>query len=201
VAFSYPSQDFFTALSEGHFIRKIKEAITELSDRPTLIFSCNALAKGVADVMEISTPVDLESDYVGLFKLNKQDPPLYLNGHLYMDGKRNLIPMMERLQEQYQSFGMEWKIDKGSDQPDHLAVELKFMAYLYNEYAGATQGEAKWPMGKIRAGVVSFQNEMAWVSEFVEALARRSNHPFYVPLGRFLVAMLNVDDGGLGRPS
>lgn len=197
MAFSYPNQDFFTALSEGHFIQKINEAIAELTDGSTLIFPCNALAKGVADVMEISTPVDLESDYVGLFKLNKQDPPLYLNGHLYLDERRNLISMMKRLQEQYQSFGMESKINEGSVQPDHLTVELEFMAYLYNEIAGVTEGKTKWPMRKIRDGVLSFQNEMAWVPKFVQALAQRSNHPFYVPLGRFLVAMLHVDRGRL----
>ncbi len=195
MAFSYPNQDLFTALSEGHFIQNIKEAIAELTDGSTLIFPCNALAKGVADVMEISTPVDLESDYVGLFKLNKQDPPLHLVGHLYMDGEHNLISMRKRLQEQYQSFGMESKRNEGSVQPDHLTVELEFMAYLYNEFAGAAEGKTKWPIEKIRDGILSFQNEMAWVPEFVEALAQRSNHPFYVPLGRFLMAMLQVDRG------
>ncbi len=192
VAFSYPNQDFFTALSEGHFVQKIKETIADLSDGSTLVFPCNALAKGVADIMEISTAVDLESDYVGLFKLNKQDSPLHLNGHLYTDGEHNLIPMMKRLQEQYRSFGMESKIDEGSEEPDHLTVELKFLAYLYEKYAGAIQGEASRPMEKIRDGVLSFQNELAWVPKFVDALGRRSNHPFYVPLGRFLVAMLNA---------
>ncbi len=198
VAFSYPNQDFFTALSEGNFIQKITEAIADLADGPTLVFSCNALAKGVADVMEISTPVDLESDYLGLFELNKHDPPLHLNGHLYMDGEHNLIPMMKRLQEQYQAFGMELKIDEGSEQPDHLTVELEFMAYLYNEYSGATQGKARWPMGKIRDGILSFQKELAWVPKFVDALEQRSNHPFYISLGRFLVAMLNTGSSRLG---
>ncbi len=148
--------------------------------------------------MEISTPVDLESDYVGLFELNKQDPPLHLNGHLYMDGEHNLIPMMKRLKEQYQAFGMELKIDEGSEQPDHLTVELEFMAYLYSEYAEAAQGEAKWSMENIRDGILSFQKELTWVPKFVDALERRSIHPFYVPLGRFLVAMLNAGNSRLG---
>ena len=176
-------------------MQALKQAITELTDAGALLFPCNALEKGVLETVEISTPVDLESDYVGLFELNQQNPPLHLNAHLYLDSERNLIPLRRRLQELYQSFGMELKLDAGAEQPDHLTVELEFLAYLYNECVRAGVGEGKWPLEKVSDGITSIQKELSWVPAFVNQLEHRSNHPFYVPLGRFLVAVLGAGQG------
>jgi TorA maturation chaperone TorD len=44
----------------------------------------------------------------------------------------------------------------------------------------------------VQQGIESFLGELVWVNHLVERLEERSEHPFYVPLGRFLCTLMQA---------
>ena len=76
------------------------------------------------------------------------------------------------------------------ERPDHLTVELEFLSYLYRLLNSMLRGHEKDGIAEVRRGIENFLGELVWVNHLVERLEERSEHPFYVPLARFLRALI-----------
>ncbi len=187
VAFAYPSQRLYEALRDGSFIHIVMEAMAVV---PMATSECLALQSGVADTVNSRTLIELETEYISLFEANQDLPPLHPYAHLYDPKEADRISMLRRLQSIYREYGLILKSDEGADQPDHLTVEVEFLAYLHNLLSAALAGEQGRTVAALEKGLRSFQKELEWVPTFVSLLEKRSNHPFYVPVGHLLTSML-----------
>ncbi len=187
VAFSYPSQHLYDALSDGSFVQVITEAASAVQG---LASECQALDAAVAEVLAGRGLLDLETEYVSLFEVNRREHPLHLYAHLYDPQNGDSITLMQRLQVLYRDHGVVLKTGEGADHPDHLTVQLEFMAYLYHRLNQVFAGEQQGPAAELGQALRAFQQELAWIPALCSKLEKRSAHPFYVSSCRFLIAML-----------
>ena len=187
VAFGYPSQRLYDALSDGSFMQVIAEAASTVQG---LASERQALDAAVAEVLAGRGLLDLETEYVSLFEINRRERPLHLYAHLYAPQNRDSITLMRRLQALYRDHGVALKTGEGADHPDHLTVQLEFMAYLYHQLGRVLAGEQQGSAAELGQAVAAFRQELVWIPVLCSELEQRSGHPFYVPLCRFLIAML-----------
>lgn len=85
--------------------------------------------------------------------------------------------------------------DDGRVPPDHLALELGFMAHLAHAAAGASDGEA----ARSHSDSAEFLDEhlLTWVPRFGDEVARATSHPFFVGLANLTTAILEADEAWL----
>ena len=101
------------------------------------------------------------------------------------------MPVHRHLQAVYRAFDVELKADAATEWPDHLSVQLEFMAYLYRLRARALEdGADPQELNRVRSGIDAFHGELEWILRFVDALERRSEHPIYVPLAQLLRTLI-----------
>lgn len=187
VAFSYPSQRLYDALSDGSFMQVIAEAASTVQG---LASERQALDAAVAEVLAGRALLDLETEYVSLFEVNRREHPLHLYAHLYDPQNRDSITLMQRLQALYRDHGVALKTGEGADHPDHLTVQLEFMAYLYHRLGRVLAGEQQGSAAELEQAVAAFRQELVWIPALCSELEKRAAHRFYVSLCRFLTAML-----------
>jgi len=191
-AFSYPGPEFQRALNDGSFIATVATNVELLGNPGPLLPELDRLASGIRTLLEGSTYQQLESDYLALFELNSRQPPLHLNAQLYTAGKSDPAAVYGHLQRTYLDFGLELKPDRGGESPDHLTVQLEFLSYLYKLLGSMLRDQAPDAAAAVRGGIASFLAELSWVEQLIALLEERYQHPFYVPLGRFLRTLLRV---------
>lgn len=80
--------------------------------------------------------------------------------------------------------------DSGRVPPDHLALELGFMAYLARGAMSANGNAPRW-----LAGSAEFLREhlLTWVPNFTEQVGVASAHPFFVGLANLTRSVLEAD--------
>jgi len=192
IAFTYPGPELIASLGDGSFISEIGHCIGSLNNPGPLSTALKAFEKELDSFPRDYSGEQLESDYLALFELNKEQPPLHLNAHLYSDGNPNPVTVYQRLIETYRSAGIEPREGEGVENPDHLAVQLEFQAYLYRLLAGSLHGETDQTTEQIQGAIHSFRKELAWVHTWLVALEQLGSHSLYVPLGRLLWVVLDT---------
>ena len=90
----------------------------------------------------------------------------------------------------YCAFGLELKADPHVEAPDHLTLQLEFLAYLHRLYGSMLGTREQDAAARVREGIETFLGELAWIHRFVELLQDRCAHPFYVPLAGLLQTLL-----------
>jgi TorA maturation chaperone TorD len=190
MGFAYPGQDLYRALIDGRYIEAVESNVALLGNPPELVMALQALAAGLKGLAEDCSHRQLETEYNALFELNRDEVPLHLNAHLYMEGRPDPVPIYRRLQQIYREFALELNTEKAAESPDHLAVELEFVAYLYDLLQLTLCGEREDSVERIRQGLAVFFRELDWVGNFIDALEKRSGHPFYLPLGNLLRTLI-----------
>jgi TorA maturation chaperone TorD len=186
--FTYPGRALVDALYSGDFIAVIHEAITALPCRDSLPTTCQALESGIAVIRLDGRLADLESDYIALFDSNHERPPAHPYAHLYIETDH--ISLLRRLQTLYHDAGIRLKAGEGADQPDHLAVQLEFTAWLHQQLDGTDAVSEAARCEQLNTVVLAMCNELAWVGGFLNAFAVLPAHDFYHPLAGLLTDAL-----------
>ena len=199
MGFAYPGQDLYRALNDGRYLEAAESNVALLGDPPALVEALKALAAGLKTLANDYSQRQLETEYNALFELSRDEAPLHLNAHLYMEGRPDPVPVYRRLQKIYREFALELNAEKATESPDHLAVELEFVAYLFDLLQLTLCGEREDSVERIRHGLAAFFEELGWVENFIDALEQRSPHPFYLPLGNLLRALIRHDDKGINQ--
>ncbi len=190
MGFAYPSQDLYRALIDGRYIEAAESNVALLGNPPALVEALQSLAVGLKTLAVDYSHRQLESEYNALFELSRDEAPLHLNAHLYMESRPDPVPVYRRLQKIYREFALELNDEKATESPDHLAVELEFVAYLFDLLQLTQCGEREDSVERIQHGLSAFFDELAWAEKFIDALERRSGHPFYQPLGNLLRTLI-----------
>lgn len=152
------------------------------------------LAPGIKDTLDSGDPEkqleDLAEEYAALFIVPGGIPP-YESVRLH--GMLNQKPSWE-VEEFYRSCGLVIKAECRI-LPDHLGMELEFMAYLAEKEGGARRRgdekeSSKWS---------GFQEEFfrghldPWAFDFLRDLQRLAFHPFYKGAGSLIVHFLETE--------
>jgi DMSO reductase family type II enzyme chaperone len=188
--FSYPDQVLYRALTSGSFGADALANIALLGNPAPLHDALEPLLAGLGVLGNTYAWDKLQSEYLELFELNRHQVPLHLNAHLYTPGQTDPAAVHRHLQDTYRAFGLELKPDPRVESPDHLTLQLEFLAYLYRLLGSVLRTGEPDAAGRVRDGISGFLDELAWIHRFVELLQDRSAHPFYVPLAGLLRALL-----------
>jgi TorA maturation chaperone TorD len=199
IAFTYPSPSLFSALNQGDFIRVMADEVALIPGEHDLEAELQLLEEGISKALEEGEQA-LETAYIALFEVNRIQAPLHLYAHLYADGSDGQIMQMQRLQALYQRYGLETKQGEGTEYPDHLVVELEFMAYLFLHMVQAQQsGQDDQALRYVNA-IGEFVKEMQWIHRFTANMVHHTRHPFYASLAKFLDVLLSQVESVVGDP-
>lgn len=99
----------------------------------------------------------------------------------------------------YRAFGLEPNLDT-PDRPDHVALELEFMAFVLLKRRLALAAADEDPEAAENAKVCEraehsfFRDHLAWwLPAFAAALRRQAGHGFYVAVGMALAALVHAE--------
>jgi TorA maturation chaperone TorD len=190
VGFAYPDKKLYGVLDDGGFIAGIKEATSLLPEYPGLGAAAEKLAAGVSETLATHDLLQLETEYIALFDVNLSETPLHPDSQLYDPKKTDRAAQLHELQRIYRDGGMALKTGEGAEQPDHITVELEFMAYLHEQRRLAETNVQDDAASKWEQAIQRFHPRLGWIPRFVEQLEGRTDHPFYVSLGILLVQLL-----------
>jgi TorA maturation chaperone TorD len=104
----------------------------------------------------------------------------------------------------YRAFGLE-TAQAARERPDHLALELEFMAFLLRKEQLALASAGANAAATEQAGVCTdaqqsfFSDHLAWwVPSFAMGLRRKAERGFYLAVGQVLAAFMPIERARLG---
>ncbi len=170
--FSYPAVDFREALKDEAVGHAMKGALE------TLPFEVSF--KGIPSPR---LPQDeLEAEYINAFDLTPPCP-LYESDHRSDELSRRDI--LEELLRYYEHFDIKLS-DSGKDYPDHVVVELEFMAFLTQKEARALErGRDPDPYRRAQFDFLD-RHLNRWVHLLDERIRQHVKEPFYEAMSSFM---------------
>ena len=175
--FSYPKNEFYEAMKD---IRVREEVLDLLEGLPFKVNFGDGLTGGIP-----STSLSLEefeSEYVNTFDINPSRP-FYESAYSREDmGARDIYEDLLRF---YDYFDIKLS-EKEKDYPDHLTVELEFMAFLSKKECDAT-GSGVSPDPYRLAQLDFLERHLSqWVNELDEKIQKKARDPFYKGVSSFM---------------
>jgi nitrate reductase assembly molybdenum cofactor insertion protein NarJ len=189
-AFAYPYPKFYQELANGGLLEKLTQGCLLVNAVDSLEHELNDVAAGIENIRNNHSLAELETDYIALFEINRDLPPLHLNSGLYQQGKTARLETLQRLSRLYHDHGL--MMEQGAEQADHLVVEMEFLAFLYRCLAQLPQADTDTSKEIILRDINTLISELEWVEALASELELRGGHPLYVPLGRLLATLLTL---------
>ncbi len=177
----------------------LAQVIGELAatlDAAALRPPADALASTLETFEEHATQAlrDLEIEYNRLF-VGPARPVAPPYESVWRDPQGQVMgPPAQAVQQQYAEAGLALSPDY-HDLPDHLAIELGFMAYLSAQQA-ETEGDDRLPWAE-RASAFLQQHLLVWLPPFCQRIRQESRHPFYTALANLTETFVNWDSARL----
>jgi len=186
-ALNYPDRDLEEKVSKGAFRRDLAESLRPFS-RNGLLKQVESLKRSGAEVFGDNREdrlLDLERDYTWMCFASK--PRLvYLFESVYKEGRLLQESTFEMARLYYEA-GL--KVNEGFQlPPDHIAVELEFMAYLYYQEAEALRqgdGEKEHYARQLQEAVIEKHLRPFGLS-FSERMEKHAKTDFYRIMARVL---------------
>ena len=185
VSFAYPTEELYLSLLSGRYVKELQAQLSLLSSAEEFAGIIDELSV-YHDKQQSSDFNAFQSEYIALFEHNKKPLPLHLNAHLY-NAEPQPVPVYLRLRDFYRQFDIEMGSDKVTEQPDHLSVQLEFVAYLYRLLIDESD---EFGRQKIKTGLSDFCSELEWTQHWMRELQERPRHAFYHPMALLLLSMI-----------
>jgi TorA maturation chaperone TorD len=196
-ALNYPDRELVESLQRGDFTMTLRNAIDKLSLAASLLGELTTLEKAyVGPDKETDTLLlEMERDYTNMFFSSK--PRLvYLFESVYNEGKL-LQDSTFQIARLYYDAGLKL-IDDFKLPPDHIAVELEFMAYLYfNEIEAINKNHhenAKYAQ-KLQKEVME-KHLVAFGGALARNVAEHARTVFYQSMARIIIPLLVGNNPG-----
>jgi DMSO reductase family type II enzyme chaperone len=183
---TFPAPSFLDALGTGELATRLTGLTAALPYE--LSFDRDALAPA-SDVL------GLGSEYIRLFDLPVDGPPVPLYGGLYGGGRHQV---MEELLRLYRHFGLSTQGASSQDLPDAIPTVLEFLAFL-------AEGEGRAGVRADARALRQAQGDLVerhlsrWCPGIVDRLGRREPHPFYRATVELLDRLVVAERAELGR--
>lgn len=157
-AFSFPDARFHQSAVTGEWQSRLNAALDGLPCR---------FRRGATGWRPPASYDEMQSDYIALFQVGgRRGPPCPLHeGHYTRDRGRTLRDLIRF----YNFFG--FRVAE-CVMPDHISVELEFMAQLVD-------GVAADPASKLRAQRDFLRSHLAWTAQLSRRVAVARPHPFF----------------------
>ena len=177
--FAYPDEEFYALMKDGRTGEQLKGMVGELPFDVTF--------KGIPSP---SLPQEgFESVYINSFDIGTGPAlpcPLYESAYREDTSSRDIT---EELLRYYEHFDVRLS-DKEKDYPDHLAVELEFMAYLAKKEADAEKrGNDPDPYRRAQADFLERHLDK-WICTLDDRIQKTIEGPFYRGASSFLRELL-----------
>jgi len=196
IALSYPTSSLFDAMKNGDIVHVLRDETKSLSNNEKLSSLIVEIDNGIQSIVD-SGLQSLESDYISLFEANHEYAPVHMYANLYNSNKEDCIGVMQRLHSLYQQFGLSIKQGGEGDHPDHLVIQLEFMAYLLQRLNDADVNDLE-QRDTLQNCIQEFSQELLWIPNFLTALEQHPSHPFYTSLVRLLNELVSNPSISLG---
>lgn len=167
--FSYPENEFYEAMKDIRLIKEVWAFLGELPFKADFEF-----VKGGIPSPSL-TREEFESEYINTFDINPSRP-LYESAYTREDMCARDI--YEDLLRFYDYFDIKLS-EKEKDYPDHLTVELEFMAFLSKKEADAIgRGVSPDPYRLAQLDFIERHLDK-WVYKLDEKIQKKAMDPFY----------------------
>lgn len=180
--FEYPSDAMVQALSDGDISAELAELHQD--------------AEVEIPALKLDDVQGIEQTYISVFEIGtpESQAPLYESAYERLEGEDRRA-VLEDLMRFYEFFDLDLG-ERPSEQPDHLTVELEFMAVLAQMEAQSKEpAEAAQPFRLAQRDFLTKH-----IRVFAEAIARRaSDVPVYSGLLKGLTTLLNAEQQRLER--
>lgn len=174
--FAYPDAEFHQSLIDGGYLGLLHRNLEVLGITPLL--DKNVVAMGTAISEMVCRPYEQwQADYIALFDVNAMQAPLHPYARLYADGQSDPVRVQQDLNALYAAYGVQRR--EGSEQPDHLAVQLEFMAYLFAQLSLSVDGECDYSYVFVEEGITRNRQALRWITRFSEHLRTRQEGLLY----------------------
>ena len=193
-AFNYPDRELVESLQRGDFTDSLRNALEQLSLGVSLKEELMALDKEyTGPEKETATLLlEMERDYTHMFFSSK--PRLvYLFESVYNEGKL-LQDSTFQIARLYYDAGIKL-IDDFKLPPDHIAVELEFMSYLYfseMEAINKNHHENVKYAQKLQKEVME-KHLAAFGGTLAQKVAEHARTVFYQSMARIFITLLEED--------
>ena len=188
--FAYPVRAFQEELARGSFRRELLAALAALEAAPRRGALVAELGRALEEVE--GGPAVLEGEYTYLFARTVASPP---NETSYgADQTFQRVRHLSDIAAFYAAFGFQVAQGLG-ELPDHVGVELEFLAVLYVKEAYARRrgwGQRAQVTADARQRFLK-EHLGRWVPSFVQRLRAQARLPFYPALAAVAESVLAQD--------
>jgi TorA maturation chaperone TorD len=192
--FSYPDESLMGPLRDGVVDRELAAAVDSLAEASGLWAALTALRTA----WEGPTPVgpSLGEEYTYLFARNVR---VALHASRYRDGGSVSSQDLAQIAGTYEAFGFR-VAEQARELPDHLSVQLEFLAALCLKEAYALdQGWSGRASTARRARRKFVREHLEWFPRFEREVVEHARLPFYPAAAAWAQAVLAQDVGRAPR--
>lgn len=199
LGFAYPCVEFLEQVRSGSYLHELKGNVQALSAPPELAESLSKMYEALSEVTD--TIGVLEGEYTRLFARTVASPP---NESSYGD-----MPTFGRAREMadvasfYAAFGFEVS-PRIKELPDHVGMELEFMAVLWAKeaYAQEMGWQERAAICQEARGKFLQQHLGRWFPTFSEKVRTSARLTFYPALTALAQSLLATEqDAGVAAHS
>jgi len=184
-AFNYPDKELAEGLSSGEFLSALKNTIFQKIIEDSMKLNIY-IGSNKDDIL-----LQLERDYTWLFFTSKPRVA-YLFGSVYNEGKLYQESTF-KITRLYYETGLKLNESFGLP-PDHIAVELEFMAYLaFNQIKAVNENNMENAFyGKEMEKIVFEEYLAPFATKVGKSIKDQSKTPFYRTVGEITYNFFNT---------
>ena len=204
IGLTNPDRELAAGLADGGYIQDMKACLDGLySDLETL-----KLSQDLDDILTVCTATSMVEDPETLYtRINREYNRLFTNP------RRELVPIYESIlvhpdekkatmfinatcmhaEQTYRHNNFTFE-EKNKIPGDHVAIELRYLAYLFASYLNAVQAPNEASCKAVEAALEDFctAHVKRWLDKLASQIKANTEDPFYLLLAEVLIALEEI---------
>ena len=186
--FTYPDARWLATLRDGSWCAALAEVLGPLG------LSAKGMERAIAALSsdQVAALLDLEVEYTYLFINAVPHVPAPPYASAYSDQGLLMGEPAAEAMRAYRAAGVTLA-DDYDNLPDHLAVELEFVAWLGEQAIEAWEaGDGEKAQERLTQQEAFLRHHLSWLPAFLDRLEEAARIPFYRELGLLTRSLLSV---------
>ncbi|MBR6527167.1 MAG: molecular chaperone TorD family protein [Lachnospiraceae bacterium] len=204
IGLTNPDRELAAGLTDGGYIQDMKACLDGLySDLKSL-----SMSRDLEDILTVCTATSMEEDPEALYtRINREYNRLFTNP------RRELVPIYESIlvhpdekkatmfinatcmhaEQTYRHNNFTFE-EKNKIPGDHVAIELRYLAYLFASYLNAVHADNNTSCEAVEAAVADFcgAHVVRWLNKLASQIKANTEDPFYLLLAEVLMALEDI---------